>query len=53
MGFFSITTSGFLAAYVAQGALDASAAMGAEAVVQVKAFLPEDVLPTVLAEREK
>jgi len=53
MGFFSITTSGFLAACVAEGALDASAAMGAEAVAKVKAFLPEGVLPADLAEREK
>jgi MFS family permease len=41
------------AAYVAQGSLDAAAAMGAEAVAQVKASLPEDVLTADLAEQEK
>jgi len=41
------------AAYVAQGALDAAATMGAEAVAQVKASLPEDVLPKDFAEQEK
>ena len=39
------------AAYVAQGALDAAAAMGAKAVAQVKASLPEYVLPSDLAEQ--
>jgi hypothetical protein len=40
-------------AYVAQGALDAAVAMGGQAVAQVKACLPEDVLPADLAEQEK
>jgi MFS family permease len=41
------------AAYVARGALDAAAAMGAEAIAQVKASLPEDLLPVELAERQE
>jgi MFS family permease len=41
------------AAYVAEGALDASAAMGDEAVAQAKAGLSEDVLPTDRADQEK
>jgi len=41
------------AAYVAQGALDAAAAMGGEAMTQVKASLPEDVLPGNSAQQEK
>jgi len=41
------------AAYVAQGALEAAVAIGAEAVAQVMASLPEDVLPADLAEQEK
>jgi hypothetical protein len=41
------------AAYVAQGALEAAAAMGAEAVAQVMASLPEDVLPADLGKQEK
>jgi MFS family permease len=40
-------------AYVARGALDAAAAMGDQAVAQVKASLPEDVLPADLGEEEK
>jgi MFS family permease len=36
------------AAYVAQGALEAAAAMGTEAVAKVMASLPEDVLPSDL-----
>jgi MFS family permease len=41
------------AAYVAQGALEAAAAMGAEAVAQVRASLPEDVLPADLAKQAR
>jgi hypothetical protein len=41
------------AAYVAQGALEAAAAIGTEAVAQVMASLPEDVLPPDLEEQEK
>ena len=41
------------AAYFAQGALDAAAAIGDEAVAQVKASLPRDILSGDLAEREK
>jgi MFS family permease len=40
-------------AYVAQGALYAAVDMGAEAVAQVWASLPEGVLPTDLAEQER
>lgn len=40
-------------AYVAQGALDAAATMGAEAVAQVKASLPEDVLKGDFTEQGK
>jgi MFS family permease len=40
------------AAYVAQGALDAAAAMGGEALTAVKASLPEDVLPSDSREPE-
>lgn len=39
------------AAYVARGALDAAAALGDEAMTQVKAFLPRDVLTGDSAER--
>jgi hypothetical protein len=39
------------AGYVAKGALDAAAAMGAEALAQVEASLPEDVLPLDFWER--
>jgi MFS family permease len=39
-------------AYLARGALDAAAAMGAEAVAQVMASLPEGALPSDLAGRE-
>jgi len=38
---------------VAQGALDAAEAMGADALAQVSASLPEDVLPPGLTEQEK
>lgn len=41
------------AAYIAQGALEAAAAMGTEAVAQVMASLPEDVLPADITEQEK
>jgi hypothetical protein len=41
------------AAYFAQGALDAAAAIGDEAVAQVKASLPGDILSGDLAEGEK
>jgi len=41
------------AAYVAQGALEAAAAMGTEAVAQVMASLPEDVLPADLGKQER
>ena len=41
------------AAYVAQGALDAAAAMGAEALAQVEDSLPEDVLLPELARQGK
>jgi MFS family permease len=39
------------AGYVAKGALDAAAAMGAEALAQVEASLPEDILPLDFWER--
>jgi MFS family permease len=39
------------AVYIAQGALDAAAAMGAEALAQVEASLPEDVLPRDFGEK--
>ncbi len=38
------------AVYVAQGALDAAAAMGAEALANVEASLPEDALPLDFSE---
>jgi len=41
------------AAYVVQGALEAAAAIGTEAVAQVMASLPEDVLPADLGKQEK
>jgi MFS family permease len=41
------------AAYIAQGALEAAAAMGTEAVARVMASLPEDVLPGDFAEHER
>lgn len=39
------------ALYVARGALDAAASMGAEALAQVEAALPEDVMPIDFGER--
>jgi hypothetical protein len=39
------------AVYVARGALDAAASMGAEALAQVEASLPEDVMPLDFGER--
>jgi len=38
------------AVYVAQGTLDAAAAMGAEALANVEAALPEDALPLDFSE---
>jgi len=41
------------AVYVAKGALDAAAAIGAEALAQVEASLPEDALPPDFAQSER